>query len=160
MNETQIFPLPPTAMLKAVHLQMKDLFAQYNGLGAEEGEAKRGVFHEIQEGLRIHLEIEEVLFYPAVQGMQADLAVSVVLKAVQAHRQVKALLEQLRALDSIDGSLDVTMADLQRCVLSHLEVEETEIFPHARALPVETQRELSLEMEKLQDRLRKNPGGR
>lgn len=160
MNETQIFPIPPTAMLKAVHIRMKELFAQYNGLGAEEWGAKRGVFHEIQEGLRIHLEIEEVLFYPAVQGMEADLAVSVVLKAIQAHRQVKTLLEELKALDSIDGSLDVTMADLQRCVLAHLEVEETDIFPHARALPVETQSELSHEMERHQDRLRKNPGGR
>jgi len=137
---------------------MKELFAGYNTLGPTEGRAKKGLFREIQEGLRIHLEIEEVLFYPAVESMKADLAISVVLKALQAHQKVKALLVELRALSSENKSLDAKMDDLQETVLSHLQAEETEIFPHARALPPETLRDLSAEMERLQNRLREDPG--
>lgn len=154
MSDTQILPNPPTAMLKAVHNQIKELFARYGALGPEEWQAKRGIFHELQDGLRIHLEIEEVLFYPAVQSMKAALAINVVMKALQAHRKVKDILVELRALDSANQSLDDRMETLEECVLLHLQAEEKEIFPHARLLPAETLRELSAEMERLRDRLR------
>ena len=158
MSDTQILPHPPTAMLKAVHNRMRELFAQYDTLGPEAWQAKKGIFHEIQDGLRIHLEIEEVLFYPAVQAMGAALAVSVVMRALQTHRQVKAILAELRVLNSDNQSLDARMEGLEECVLPHLLVEEKEIFPHARLLPEETLRELSIEMERLRDRLRADGG--
>ena len=153
MSDTQILPNPPTAILKAAHLQMKELFARYNALRAEDRRAKKLLFHEIQEGLQIHLEIEEVLFYPAVQSMKADLAIRVVLKALQDHHKVKAFLGELGALDSENKSLDAKMSELQHCVLAHLEMEERDIFPQARVLTPETLQELSAEMETLRDRL-------
>jgi len=159
MSNTHILPVPPTAMLKAVHNQMKELFARYAAMAPEETSAKKALFQELQEVFRIHLQIEEVLFYPAVQAMKAELAISTVLKALQARQRVKALLEELKALSAENKSLDGKMDELQHCVLAHLQVEELDIFPYARALPLETLRELSLEMEMLRDRLLKNGYG-
>jgi hemerythrin superfamily protein len=158
MSTTQILPTPPTAMLKAVHEEVKQLFARYDALGLNESRAKKEISQKIQELLEIHLEIEEVLFYPAIESIKADLAISIVLKALQAHRQVRALLVELRTLSSGNESLDAKMEDLEHCVLSHLHAEETEIFPHARILPPETLQELGTEMEKLRDRLRMKRG--
>lgn len=153
MTDTQILPNPPTAMLKVVHNQLKELFVRYHALGAEERSAKERLFQEIEELLGTHLEIEEILFYPAVQSMKMDLAINVVLRALQDHRKVKVLVEELRTLRAKHQSLDAKLAELQQCVLVHLEMEEGEIFPHARALPPEILQELSAEMEKLRDRL-------
>ena len=94
-----------------------------------------------------------MLFYPAVQSMKADLAIKVVLKALQEHQQVKILLKELGAPGLESKSLDVKMGELEKCVLGHLEAEEREIFPHARLLPSESLQELSAEMEMLRDRL-------
>jgi hypothetical protein len=158
MSDTQILPNPPTAMLKAVHERMKELFARYDTLGPEAGWAKKGLYHVLEELLHIHMEIEEVLFYPAVESMKSELAISVVLRALKVHRQLKALLEELKALSLESKSLDSKMAELQACVLPHLLMEEREIFPHARAMPLETLHELSGEMEKLRVRLRESRG--
>jgi hemerythrin superfamily protein len=108
----------------------------------------------IQEVLLVHLEIEETLFYPAVQDMKKELAMRAVLKALKDHQQVRTLLEELKALSSENRSLDPKMGELQHCVLSHLELEEAEIFPHARSLPTEVLWRHSAAMEKLRDRLR------
>jgi hypothetical protein len=154
MNDTtELLPISPTVMLKAVHEQMKALFVRYDALGLDESRAKSALFGEIEEGLGVHLEIEEVLFYPAVESMKSSLAISVVLKALQAHRQVKALLAEMRALSGENGSLDEKMGELKHCVLAHLGVEELEIFPHARALPPEILLDLGTAMGKLRERL-------
>jgi hemerythrin-like domain-containing protein len=153
MSTTQILPDPPTAMLKAVHGEIKELFAAYNSLRPEERTARKAVVQDLQELLRVHLQIEEALFYPAVQNMQSDLAIKVVMKALQDHRAIKGLLEELKALSLENQSLDLKMGELQECLFAHLQVEEAEIFLHARALPPETLGELGSEMEKLRDRL-------
>lgn len=153
MSDTQILPVPPTALLKAVHAQMRELFARYNALGPDESRARKAVFEEIQEGLVIHMEIEEILFYPAVQHMKQELAISVVLKALTSHAQVKELLAEIRVLITGGHSLHAKMGEFQACVLTHLQAEEAQIFPHARALPLDTQEQLSREMEQLRIRL-------
>lgn len=158
MSTTEILPIPPTAMLKAVHDKMKEMFVRYNSLGPEAGWAKQALFHVIQDVLRNHMEIEEALFYPAVQGMKSDLAISVALKALKDHQQVRTLLEELKALSVENKPLDPKMGELQQCVFTHLQLEEGEIFPHARSMPPEALWKLSAEMEKLRDRLRGSSG--
>ena len=112
----------------------------------------------IQDVLHIHMEIEDTVFYPAVQSTKSDLAISVVSKAFKEHQQMKALLDELNALSAENKSLDAKMADLQQCVFSHFQLEEGEIFPSARSMPPEALRNLSAEMEKLRDRLRGSSG--
>jgi iron-sulfur cluster repair protein YtfE (RIC family) len=156
MTTTEILPIPPTATLKAVHDRMKELFARYNTLGPEAGWAKTGLYQVIQEVLHRHMEIEETLFYPTVQGIASGPAIAVVLKALKDHQQAKALLEELKVLSSENKPLDSKMSELQECVVTHLQLEEGEIFPHARSMPPEALSKLSAEMEKLRERLRGN----
>jgi iron-sulfur cluster repair protein YtfE (RIC family) len=158
MGDTQILPTPPTAILKAAHEQMKELFARYESLSLGVSRAKQGIFHELQEVLRIHLEIEEILFYPAVEGTRSMLAIDVVLKALQAHRHIRELLAELRTQCSGNLSLDAKMDELRKSVLPHVREEEAIIFPYVRLLPREALLDLGGKMRGLQDRLKGNGG--
>jgi hemerythrin superfamily protein len=154
MNTTHILPIPPTAMLREVHDRIRELFTKYTVLGPDASWAKNGLFQVIQEVLLAHMEIEESLFYPLVQGQKSDLSVSVAMRALKDHQQVKDLLEALRRLSTENKALDPKMGELQECVFSHLTLEEGDVFPHARAMSPEALGKLSGEMEKLRDRLR------
>ena len=154
MSDTRVLFDPPTALLKAVHDRMKELFTRYDALGPGDGWSKKGLFQVIRDILLTHMEIEETLFYPAVQGLMTDLAIDVVLRALRDHEHLKSLLEDLRVLSVEEKPLDSKIGDLEQILYSHLRLEEAEIFPHARIMPTKLLRKLSIEMEKLRERLR------
>lgn len=156
MSDTQVLFDPPTALLKAVHDRMKELFDRYAALGPGSSWSKKGLFHVIRDILLAHMEIEEALFYPAIQAMSSDLAINSVMRALRDHEHLKALLEELAVLGAEEESLDAKVGDLERILFSHLQLEESEIFPHARMMPPELLRKLSIEMEKLREGLRKS----
>lgn len=153
MSDTQILPTPPTALLKAAHAQVRELFVRYAVLGAGEERAKRELFMEIQQALFLHLKVEEVLFYPAVRTLSDELAILVVLRTLQEHLKVKDLLDELLALSSEHGPLDLKMAVLRDGVLEHFRLEEEQVFPCAKNLSEQEQRALSRDMERLRVRL-------
>src|SRR6185436_4784018 len=92
VSDTRVLFDPPTALLKAVHDRMKELFTRYDALGPGDGWSKKGLFQVIRDILLTHMEIEETLFYPAVQGLMTDLAIDVVLRALRDHEHLKSLL--------------------------------------------------------------------
>jgi len=138
IHDTQILPTPPTALLKAAHLRVRALFDDLASMETEE--ARRAAFRQIREALEIHLQIEETLFYPALLAHAGETAGDVVRESLEGHRELKRRLEK-------------PAPDLARVVLEHFEQEEAELFPLARWLPVETQKELSHAMEALRTRL-------
>src|SRR5688572_15163054 len=132
INDTQILPTPPTALLKAAHLRLRALFDHLASLETEE--ARRAAFRQIREALEIHLQIEETLFYPALLAHAGEAAGDVVRESLEGHRELK-------------GRLEKPASDLPRVVLEHFEQEEAKLFPLARWLSLETQKELSHSME-------------
>jgi len=156
MRNAQIVRRFPSEILKKAQLEVMALFSRFDALGRGESLEKRRLVHEVGQVLRIQLELEEVFYYPAVQRMKGEFVRRSVERALQDHAEVKSLLKKLAALGSEDRSLDLNVRALQKCVLSHFELEESQIFSYSEALPRKALHRVGVEMETLRERLRMN----
>jgi hypothetical protein len=145
-----------TAILGSAHVQLRRLLDRCGRLGREEIRKRARLTLRIQNELRIHLELEEVLLHPALQGLNVALVDRSVTRAFQDHRKIKALLEDLSETGAEDSRCEVTMRSLRRSFQRHVELEGVRMLSHARALPQETLQELSSGMEELLERLRRH----
>jgi hypothetical protein len=143
-------------ILKAAQLQVIALFARFDALARGEGPEKSRLLHELGQALRIQLEVEEAFYYPAVQKMKGEFARRSVGRALQDHAEVKSRLKKLTARGSENRSVDLNVRALQNCVLSHFELEESQICSYSETLPRKTLHQVSVEMETLRERLRMN----
>ncbi len=114
--------------LMADHRKVEDLFKQYENAG-ENGEKKQRLVAQITNELRIHMTIEEEIFYPASRDfVEADM----VNEAEVEHAGAKELMEQLEGMSPDDEYYDAKVKVLQEQIEHHVEEEETEYFPACR----------------------------
>lgn len=156
MRNAQTLRRSASGILEAAQLEVIALFTRFDDLGRGESPEKNRLFHQVRQMLRIQLEVEETLYYPAVQKLKGEFARRSVARALRDHVEVKALLKKVTELSSENRSLDLNVSALQKCVLSHFELEESQIFSYSEALPRKTLHRLSREMETLRERLRMN----
>jgi hemerythrin-like domain-containing protein len=120
------------------------------------GNARRqkAVFDEIRRELDIHAQIEERVFYPAMDSGLA-LPVREQLEEARAeHAEVKALLKQLAGLAPEDAGWAVAFPKLVDGVRRHVAEEEGTMFPAAREfLGLPRLEELGREMADLKAQL-------
>lgn len=148
-----------SSILKEAQLQVIALFARVDALGRDESPGKNRLFHELQQELGILMEVEEELYYPALKKLKGEFARRVAARAQQDHVEMKALLKGLTARVSRNRSLDSKLTALRKCVLSHFDLEESQMFSYLGALPQGTLHELGLAMEAMGERLRRNHRG-
>jgi len=146
----------PSGIVKAAQLEVIALFSRFDALGRGESPEKRRLVHEVGQLLGIQLEVEEVFYYATVLRMKGEFVRRSVRRALQDHGEVKDLLKRLTALGSERRSLDVMVRALQKCVLSHFELEESQIFSYSETLPRKALHRVGVEMETLRERLRMN----
>ena len=77
------------AMLKADHQKVRDLFQAYEA--ASNPRAKRGLAEEACTALEMHAQLEEQVFYPAVNE-EIDKGPELVKESFAEHQTVKNLL--------------------------------------------------------------------
>ena len=143
-----------TALLKKDHAAVKALFEKYEAAGDDAEQTKQSLFDQIQAELDVHAAIEEQIFYPAVQEGRSEEARDMVLEALEEHKVVKTLLEEIAALTPLDDEFDAKMKVLQENVEHHADEEETEMFPEARKqLSEEIRNELGARMETRKEEL-------
>ena len=83
-----------------------------------------------------------------LSGTSSTTAASLVSDAVEAHRAIEKLLEELSGMSPSDRTFEAKMAHLMDEVVRHVEKEEEEVFDEARKnLPEYRLEELGLEME-------------
>jgi hemerythrin-like domain-containing protein len=82
--------------------------------------------------LKVHAQIEEEIFYPAVRAQidQPDL----MDEALVEHAGAKELIAQLETMDSGDDLYDAKVTVLGEHIDHHVEEEEGEMFPRQREL--------------------------
>jgi len=129
MPDTKIRVRKATALLKEDHQKVKKLFTQIEKLDASRETDKAQIFDQLKKELTVHAQIEEEIFYPAVERADDEEADDLVREAQEEHRIVKTLLEELSALRSSDSRFDAKMKVLKENVLHHAEEEQDEIFP-------------------------------
>ena len=136
-----------TDLLKKQHRQVEKLFKQ-----AEKAQSRqrRQLMEQIVEQLKLHTQIEEEIFYPAVRELGTSKAQEMIDEAFEEHHVVDLVLAELPKVDPEDERFEAKMTVLSELVQHHVEEEEGELFPMAeKKLGAERIKELGQQMEQM-----------
>lgn len=126
-------PKDAIAMLRAEHEEVVQLFAEYGK--ARSATSKKALIADICAALTVHAQIEEELFYPAIQSALKDKLL--VPEATVEHGCVKALIAQLEGAEPGGEMVDAQVKVLSEYVKHHVKEEHTEMFPKAKASSID-----------------------
>ena len=115
-------------LLKQDHQTVKSLFDQIDDV--EDAKQRKKLFDQIDTELNIHAHIEETVFYPAMQKI--DALKEMVEEALEEHQEVKTLLEEMEGLDPENERFSASLEELMENVEHHVAEEEDEMFPKVR----------------------------
>jgi hemerythrin-like domain-containing protein len=139
-------PADAIAMLKADHQRVKDLFAQYEA--ADNVDTKRTLAEHVFVELETHAQLEENVFYPAVNE-ETEEGPELVKESLSEHETVKNLIQELRGMAHDTDAFDAKFQELIQNVAHHVEEEEAEMFPLAEEELAENLTEMKNEIQEL-----------
>lgn len=137
------------SMLKADHRRVESLFKQFDG--AEDDATQERLAREIVQELTVHAELEEQVFYPAVQAAAPD-EIDLIMEAVLEHGSLKMLIGQLEEIGPGDPLFKPSVKVLKEYVQHHVKEEENEMMPKASRAGVDLEA-IGEEMAKLKQKL-------
>jgi hemerythrin superfamily protein len=125
------------AMLMADHKKVKKLFSEFDKL-KEEGsdEDKSAIVNQICNELKIHTQLEEGIFYPAVRKAIDDG--DLMDEALVEHAGAKDLIAQLEDASPDDDLYDAKVTVLGEQIQHHVKEEEGEMFPKVKKAKADT----------------------
>ena len=118
-----------TALLKADHQLVASLFADYEITNSTN--KKKQLVEQICKKLSIHAQVEEEIFYPAVQKALKDH--ELVPEATVEHATLKDLIAQVKDIEPDGDMYDAKIKVLSEYVKHHVKEEESEMFPEAKS---------------------------
>lgn len=136
----------PTEALMHDHNYVRQLFQRY--LTTQDEQVKQQAGPQICEALQMHTTLEEAVFYPRVQEIDAAL----VEKCQDDHQGADELLVQLQELQPGEAAYDDLMQQLHDIVVAHIELEEQQLFPAIRTAGIDLQ-DLALRMQAYESNL-------
>src|SRR5215208_3133684 len=113
-------------LLKADHRKVEELFEE---LESASGKTKISVFNQIKTELELHTQLEEKIFYPALE--KPSETHDLTLEAYEEHDVVKKLLRELSRAKTPNEEWEAKAKVLQENVEHHVEEEENQLFPKA-----------------------------
>jgi hypothetical protein len=147
------------AALTADHRKVKALFKEFERAKASGARAdskkKHALVAQICNELKVHAEIEEEIFYPAVRKRIDDS--DLMDEALVEHAGAKDLIAQLEGMDVDDELYDAKVTVLGEQIDHHVKEEESEMFVKAKKAKVDTER-LGVQMEKRRAELKQELG--
>lgn len=121
-----------TQLLKADHARVKKLLEQLARTTARAEKTRHRLIERIVMELEVHAQIEEEIFYPAVEDI--DALSRLAHESRGEHQQVRDLLAALQEMDPADEALGSKVEELRDAVLHHaVEEEERRMLPKAEA---------------------------
>jgi hemerythrin superfamily protein len=137
-----------TDLLKKQHRMVEKLFKQVEK--TDDPRRRRQLMDEIVDALKLHTQIEEEVFYPAVRELGTSKAEEMIDEAFEEHHVVDLVLAELPEVDPEDERFEAKMTVLSELVQHHVEEEEKEMFQLAeKKLGAERIRELGQQMEQM-----------
>lgn len=124
-----------THILTQDHRTVEDLFAKYESASGKDRKAK--IAQDICRELKIHAQIEEEIFYPALKGKIDD---DLLKEAYVEHDGAKLLINEIAAGGPDEEFYDAKVTALKEEIEHHVEEEEKErdnMFQQARAADVD-----------------------
>lgn len=120
-------------LLKKDHEKVSTLFKE---IESASGQSKTELFAQLKSELDLHANIEETIFYPALENTEE--ARDITLEAYEEHKVVKELLAELEG-SAPSEEWDAKLTVLRENVEHHVEEEEGELFTKARQALSETE---------------------
>jgi hemerythrin-like domain-containing protein len=119
-------PEDALAMLSADHQRVTELFEDFQTALEILSPEQKSLCDEICDELEIHSQLEEEIFYPAVIS---DASIRpLVEEALDAHAEIKTMIEQIRNLQPDDPLFGASMLELIDDVERHVDEEENILF--------------------------------
>jgi len=118
-----------TALLRADHKLVSELFDEYEK--SRSTSKKQQLVAKICTELTVHTQIEEEIFYPAVQMAVKDKAL--IPEATVEHATLKNLIAQVEGVEPDGEMFDAKIKVLSEYVKHHVKEEHNEMFPKAKA---------------------------
>ena len=140
-----------TDLLKKQHRHVKGLFKQVEK--TEDSRGRRNLMEQIAHALKVHTQLEEKVFYPAVAELGSQKAQEMVMEAVEEHHVVDLVLAELPKVDPEDDRFEAKMTVLKELIEHHVEEEESEMFKLAQKLGTEELKELGERMDEMAERM-------
>lgn len=142
------------SLLTADHNRVRGLFARFQTAEETKDAALMAVLaRTIVTELGVHTQIEEKIFYPAVNAVDEELHDSV-SEGVEEHHVAKTLIAELEMLGPDDDAWVAKMKVLIESVEHHAGEEETEMFPETRkAFDQAALEEIGLQLEAMKAQL-------
>ncbi len=123
------------SLLDADHRKVKKLFKDYEELTKSKAKSasqkKRDLANEICVELRVHAQIEEEIFYPALRA--AIKETDLLDEAEVEHASAKDLIAQIENATEVDDKFDAKVTVLGEYIDHHVKEERSDIFTKARA---------------------------
>ena len=141
-----------TTLLRADHKQVDELFQQYEK--SRSTAKKRVLVAQICLELSIHAQVEEEIFYPAVQAALKDK--ELVPEARVEHATLKELIAQVKDKAPEGEMFDAKIKVLSEYVKHHVKEEHAEMFPRAKKTKLDM-RELGARIQARKDELAASP---
>jgi hypothetical protein len=132
MAETK---MDATQLLTADHREVEALFEKFEQ--ASRDGSKQKIARQICTELKIHAQIEEELFYPALRGKISDDDLD---EAIVEHDGAKVLINDIETAEAGEDYYDAKVKVLQEEIEHHVKEEEKQrdnIFQQARATDVD-----------------------
>ncbi|HSX51825.1 MAG TPA: hemerythrin domain-containing protein [Cellvibrio sp.] len=117
-----------TRLLRADHKLVNELFEKFES--TRSAEKKQMLALEICQELTVHAQIEEEIFYPAVEKVLKDK--SLVPEAKVEHETLKYLIAQIQGEEPGSELYDAKVKVLSEYVKHHVKEEQNEIFPKVK----------------------------
>jgi len=122
-------PVDAMALLRADHKAVGALFEEYKTLRSPA--KKKALVTKICTELSVHAQVEEEIFYPAVQKALKDR--TLVPEATVEHATMKGLIGQVEGKEPDGDMFDAKITVLAEYVAHHVKEEQGEMFPKAKA---------------------------
>jgi hemerythrin-like domain-containing protein len=130
-NATRSRPKDAIAMLHADHQKVRQLFRAYRT--AKDQTTQWEIALHIFDELEVHAQLEEVVFYQAVEEETTSLGKRLVHASLEEHQEALALIQDLRGLAPGCPEFENKLQALVLNVEHHMTEEETTMFPLAEA---------------------------
>jgi hemerythrin-like domain-containing protein len=120
-------------MLKEDHARVKELFDRFE---KSTGSSKERIARTICDELKVHAQLEEDLFYPAIREAIEDE--DLVNEAEVEHGSAKDLIAQIEDSSPSDDRFEALVTVLGEYIKHHVKEEEGEMFPQVKRSKLDT----------------------
>ena len=117
-----------TEMLETDHREAEDLFAK---IKSTNGAARAGLVSKLADALKLHMQVEESIVYPAIANL-VDGGDEMVDEARTEHEGARKVLADVEKLSPNEPGFDGALEMLEAGISHHVEEEEDEVFPKFR----------------------------